>query len=216
MKKIFMIIVGLMIGQVQAGIFDLRTGDDFDEGIEYSVINNPVKTETGSKVEVRELFWYYCPHCESLEDNVEEWLSMKDDSSEFVRQPAVFSARWKSGSDFYYIMKDIGILDTHHGKLFKAIHVERKNIQDKDDFLEWLNENGISQKITKKYNKNFNIWMATNKATKQTPKYEATGVPVIIVDGRYRVDTKSAGSEGMVFKVVDYLIEKIKKEQSAK
>lgn len=209
------LMVGLMVGQVNAGLLGLSDGTDFDEGIEYIAVSNPVKTITKDKIEVRELFWYYCPHCESLEDDVEHWLSSKNKDSEFVRQPAVFSKNWKDGSDYYYIMEDLGIVDTHHSKLFTAIHVERKRIVDTKSFLEWLGDNGIDSSRTNKYKRNFGIWMKTNKATKQTRKYGITGVPSIIVGGKYRVDVKSAGSERMIFKVVDFLVDKIKKEQKS-
>jgi thiol:disulfide interchange protein DsbA len=42
--------------------------------IDYIVLKKPVKTVTGDKVEVRELFWYYCPHCYGLEPTLNAWL----------------------------------------------------------------------------------------------------------------------------------------------
>jgi thiol:disulfide interchange protein DsbA len=37
---------------------------DYEEGMEYLKLDKPVATTVaGDKVEVRELFWYGCPHC---------------------------------------------------------------------------------------------------------------------------------------------------------
>ena len=36
---------------------------EFVAGKNYMVLDKPVETETGNQVEVRELFWYFCPHC---------------------------------------------------------------------------------------------------------------------------------------------------------
>jgi len=44
---------------------------NFTANQDYVVLDKPVKTVTGDKVEVRELFWYYCPHCYNVEPLVE-------------------------------------------------------------------------------------------------------------------------------------------------
>jgi thiol:disulfide interchange protein DsbA len=48
--------------------------DDYDEGIDYIALKKPVATVTGDKVEVRELFWYYCSHCYNLEPTLNAWV----------------------------------------------------------------------------------------------------------------------------------------------
>lgn len=54
------------------------------------MLNKPVKTITGDKIEVRELFWYYCIHCYNLEPLINSWLKTKPSNVEFVRQTAIF------------------------------------------------------------------------------------------------------------------------------
>ena len=204
-------LIGFLSGNAVAGYgMVLKTGNDFDEGIEYELLENTVATET-KNIEVRELFWYGCPHCYALEDNVQEWLESKSDETTFIRQPAIFSKRWKVGSDFYYILEKLGLVEEYHEKLFTAIHKERRRMESVGDLLTWLNSHGVEKNRTERYRKNFGIWMLSNKARKQTKKYSIGGVPTIIVGGKYSVSTKSAGSEAMVFKVVDFLVEKIKK-----
>jgi thiol-disulfide isomerase/thioredoxin len=64
---------------------------------------------TGDKVVVRELFWYYCPHCYGLEPTLNAWLKKLPDNAEFIRQPAVFSDRWVGGAIFYYVLEDLDL-----------------------------------------------------------------------------------------------------------
>ena len=64
----------------------------FLEGVEYARVN-PQPVETGNKVEVREFFWYGCPHCFSLEPSVAKWLKTMPRNAQFVRTPAVFNQR---------------------------------------------------------------------------------------------------------------------------
>ncbi len=116
---------------------------------DYVVLDKPVKTVTGNKVEVRELFWYYCPHCFNIEPLVEGWLKTLPDSAKFVRQPAVFSDRWKNGAIFYYVLEQLGEVDRLHGALFDAIHLHKTPFLDQEDFVDWLVDHDVSQYVSR-------------------------------------------------------------------
>lgn len=193
----------------------LSGNDSYDEGIEYIKITPSVKA-SNKKVEVKELFWYYCPHCFTIDDKVSEWKSKQTDDVEFVRQPAVFSKQWMSGSDFFYIMKDLGVLEKLHKRLFNEIHVKNNQLETTNDFLKWLIRNGVPAERTKQYKKSFAIKVKTNQARRITPKYQIKGVPTFIVDGKYRVSSTEAGSQDDIFKVLDYLVNKVKAEREIK
>jgi len=45
-----------------------------------------------------------------------------------------------------------------------------------------------------------------NKSQINTVKYDITGVPAFIVNGKYLVDTTTAGGSDRVFKIIDFLI----------
>ena len=85
------------------------TQADFVAGKELCiVIDKPVETETGGdQVEVRELFWYFCPHCFSVHPMLEDWMKTMDSSAQLVLQPAVFPG-WEYGSTFYYVLEELG------------------------------------------------------------------------------------------------------------
>ena len=42
----------------------------------------------------------------------------------------------------------------------------------------------------------------------KTRAYGVTGVPTMIVDGKYRVDARMAGSNEQMLEVVDFLVER--------
>ena len=44
-------------------------------------------------------------------------------------------------------------------------------------------------------------------AQSRTRSYKVTGVPAMIVNGKYRVDSRSAGSFDRMLQVVDYLVD---------
>ncbi|CAC9456985.1 Periplasmic thiol:disulfide interchange protein DsbA [uncultured Gammaproteobacteria bacterium] len=204
MKKILIILLF---------VFNTSAYADYEAGIDYIVLKKPVKTVTGDKVEVRELFWYYCPHCYGLEPTLNAWLKKLPDNAEFIRQPAVFSGRWVEGAIFYYVLEDLDLLDKFHGPLFDAIHDKKnkKNKNKKFDFVNWITSFGIDKdKVTKAFN-SFSVKVNINKSMLNTPKYKLEGVPAIVVNGKYWTDATHAGSHSEMLKVVDFLIKKASK-----
>ena len=182
---------------------------EFVAGKNYLVLDKPVETETGEQIEVRELFWYFCPHCFSVHPKLEEWSKTMDSSAQLVLQPAVFPG-WEFGSTFYYVLEELGELERLHSSLYNAIHVQKLNLKTQQDFVTWLSLNGVDEDKANKVFKSFPVKVAVNKAKANTYKYRITGVPVFIVNGKYTVNATSAGSEEKIFEVIDYLIQKEK------
>ena len=54
--------------------FTNTTQAEFVAGKNYIVLDKAIETETGSQVEVRELFWYFCPHCFTVHPLLDNWL----------------------------------------------------------------------------------------------------------------------------------------------
>ena len=187
--------------------FTNTTQAEFVAGKNYTVIDKPVETSTGEKVEVRELFWYFCPHCFSVHPLLDNWLQTMDPSAQLVLQPAVFPG-WEYGASFYYVLEELGEVNRLHGPLFDAIHVQKLNFKTQQDFVTWLTLNGIDEGRANKVYESFAVKVAVNKAKANTYKYRITGVPAFIVNGKYIVNATSAGSEEKIFEVLDYLIKK--------
>jgi thiol:disulfide interchange protein DsbA len=187
--------------------FTNTTQAEFVAGKNYTVIDKPVETSTGTKVEVRELFWYFCPHCFSVHPLLDNWLQTMDPSAQLVLQPAVFPG-WEYGASFYYVLEELGEVNRLHGPLFDAIHVQKLNFKTQQDFVTWLTLNGIDEGRANKVYESFAVKVAVNKAKANTYKYRITGVPAFIVNGKYIVNATSAGSEEKIFEVLDYLIQK--------
>ena len=180
----------------------------FVAGEDYVVLDKPVKTVTEDKVEVRELFWYHCPHCFNLEPMVDRWLKTLPSSAKFIRQPAVFSERWENGAIFYYVLEQLNEVNRLHGKLFDAIHLHKTPLIDQEDFVDWMADHDVDRKRANNAFKSFSVRIKLNKSKSNTIKYKVTGVPTFVVNGKYWVDSKRAGGEERLFQVLDYLIQK--------
>jgi thiol:disulfide interchange protein DsbA len=196
-------------------VFNAAAYADYEAGMDYIVLEKPVQTVTGDKVEVRELFWYYCSHCYNLEPTLNAWLKKLPNNAEFIRQPAVFLRqpavlpdRWVEGAIFYYVLESLDLLDKLHGPLFNAIHNKNRNFNSEDEFVNWVANFGIDKdKVAKAFN-SFGVKIKVNKSKLNTFKYKMKGVPVIVVNGKYWTDATRAGSHHEMLKVVDFLIKK--------
>jgi hypothetical protein len=91
-------------------------------GTDYVAITPPQNTDTGSKIEVLEFFWYRCPHCYSLEPALAAWLKKLPSDAQFRRLPVVFNEEWAIDARIFYALEALGEVERLHAPLFDAIH----------------------------------------------------------------------------------------------
>jgi thiol:disulfide interchange protein DsbA len=181
----------------------------------YDVLKAPQATNVAKgKIEVLELFWYGCPHCYSFKEMLDTWAKKFPQDVELVLFPAVFSQKWATLAKAYYTAEALDVVEKLHAPLFKAIHENHRNLNDTAELAKVFAENGVS---TEEFNKVFNSFGVNNKLSRAmeiTPKYEVSGVPALVINGKYRLSSeKTEGYENML-KIADYLIEKERKAMS--
>ena len=186
----------------------------FLEGGHYEVLSTIQPISTGDKIEVLELFWYRCPHCNSLEVPLQKWLKNgKPENAKYVAFPAVLSSRWESSARTFYTLEALDLLDELHGKVFYAIHSEHRNLDSDQRLAEWVEGEGHSaQDVLDTYD-SFAVNTKLNYAKTMTKKYDIQGVPAIIVDGKYRTSVSLAGDSDTLFEVINFLVEKAAAER---
>ncbi len=189
---------------------------EFIEGGHYEVLSNNQPISTGDKIEVLELFWYRCPHCNTLEVPLQKWLKNgKPENAEYVAFPAILGNNWEAGARAFYTLEALGLIDELHGKAFYAIHSEHRKLSSAKLLAEWVEEQGHSaQDVLDTYD-SFAVNTKLSFAKTMTKKYEIQGVPAIIVDGKYRTSVSQAGDFDALFRVVNYLVEKAAAERNS-
>jgi len=197
MKKLLTIIL-LMISSVACAA-------EFKEGTDYKAIAVQA-TNSGDKIEVLEFFWYGCPHCYTFEPNIIAWKKSKPANVEFIRVPAIFRPDWEIQARAYYALEIMGIVEDLHGKIFKAIHKDKKRLNKKEQIVDFLVDNGVNrEKFLAEYS-SFAVDGKVRKAKKLLKPYQIEGVPTVAVNGKYITSGSMAGSYGNLIKILDYLI----------
>lgn len=185
-------------------------------GVDYRILNTPQQTDSAGKVEVTEFFWYSCPHCNALEPSLEDWVAQQGDRIAFKRVPVAFRASMVPQQKLYYTLEAMGKVESLHGKVFNAIHVQRRNLDREAAIADWAAEQGLDrQKFLDVFN-SFSVQSKVRRATQLQQAYQVDGVPLLAVDGRFltspAIVSQSIGNRpepvlhSATFKVLDHLI----------
>ena len=178
----------------------------YNAGEHYEIISPAQPTSSKDKIEVVEMFWYGCPHCFRLEPFVERWLKRKPANVKFVRMPGVFRPSWEIHARAYYTAEILGVVDKVHRPMFEAIHEMKQRMNTEASILALFVKHGVSEKEFKRVFKSFAVETKLRRAKDMGTRYQARGVPALIVNGKYRTSGHAAGSNSKVFKVVNQLI----------
>lgn len=187
----------------------------YEEGVHYQVLSKEVPTQDPTKIEVTEVFWYGCGHCYTFESLVHPWAEKQPEDVNFVQSPAIWNGAMELHAKAYYTAKALNILDKTHKPLFDAFHKERRRFASEGAIAAFYSEHGVDKDTFKKTFNSFGVASQVNLANSKARGYGISGTPEIVVDGKYRVSTKMAGSQAGMLKVADYLVNMIRAEKVA-
>ena len=183
------------------------------ESVGYETLSPAQPTQHADKIEVIEFFWYGCPHCYSFEPALEKWAKNLPKNVEFIRVPAVFSELWGKHAKAYFTAEALGVVDKIHADFFDAIQNKKENLETEDQLAKFFVAHGVDEK---QFHETFNSFLVDSKmrqAPAMASRYGITGVPAVIINGKYKTTGALAGSHEKMIEVIDNLI---KQESTAK
>lgn len=185
----------------------LQAEEDYIEGAHYLPIDPPMQTTApAGKVEVMELFWYGCPHCYALEPHLNEWLETKPDAIVFKRVPAVLNPHWTLHAQAFFAAEKLDAVETIHTPMFQAIHAQRRRLNNPDQITRFVSTLGVDPQAFRQALDSPDIRAKLQESYELGRASQATGVPALIVAGKYRVTASLAGGYPEMLDVVNYLV----------
>ncbi len=198
---LMLVMMGVFLSSVSAR--------NYDEGIEYKRLKSPVPTQVeAGKVEVVELFWYGCPHCFRLEPDLQKWLKNKPENVEFIRIPAIFNKTWALHAKAYYTADFLGVMDKIHKPMFDAMHLKKQRLNTAASVKKFFIEQGVSEKDFDGVFNSFGVDAKVRRAKALSKQYGISGVPALVVNGKYLTDGPMAGGRKGMLEVLNHLIKK--------
>lgn len=135
-----------------------------------------------------------------------EWLKTKPANVEFIRQPAVFSDLWGKHAKAYFTAEALGILEKVHADFFDAIQNKKQKLVSEDELAKFFADHGVKDEDFRAAYNSFGVDAKLRQAESIGPRYGITGVPAIIVNGKYKVTGQSAKSQANMLTVTNQLI----------
>lgn len=173
----------------------------------YEAVSPAQPVQNPSKIEVIEFFWYGCPHCYSLEPSMAEWLKNKPANVEFIRQPAVFSDLWGKHAKAFFTAEALGVGEKVHADFFDAIQNKKQKLVSEEELAKFFAAHGVKDEDFKAAYHSFMVDAKMRQAETMAARYGITGVPALVVNGKYRVTATTAKSQENMLSVTNQLIQ---------
>ncbi len=203
------------VGVLVAGLFTFGAAQaqaphPWEAGKNYFLIDPPQPTKSGDKIEVTEVFSYGCPACNYSYPSVDKLIKSLPPNAAINYVPASFNPAedWPLFQRTYFAAQALGLGDKAHHAMFDAVWKThelatmeadgrslKKTQPSLDDVAKFFVSFGIKPEDFVATANSFSV----NTKMKQADAYvKATGVdvtPTIIVNGKYRLTTTSAGGD---------------------
>lgn len=187
-------------------------------GVNFKQTREIIATDSPGKIEVIEMFWYGCIHCYNFDPYLDKWADNLPDDIVFKRVPAIPRKDWVPMAKAYFALETLELDHKLHEKLFDAIHKD-KIIDTSSELsaINWIAVHGKKDlnQVKDAFN-SFSMKSKLSNAYKMFKAAGATGVPAIIIDGKYLTSTTMAGGEKNALKIMNYIIKNIKKDNAKK
>jgi thiol:disulfide interchange protein DsbA len=215
MKK-FLVAIMFTLSALAMSTFALADAPKL--GAEFDAVAQPIPTDNAAKIEVMEIFWYGCPHCYHMEEPLNAWVKKLPSDVYFKRVPGLPNPSWAPMAKAFYAMEALGVGQKLHTPLFDAIHKQKTlNPSDEKATIDWItNQSGLDRLKVEQAFKSFTINANLNRAAQIFRASGATGVPSLVIDGKYITSSTMNGGNEQALKTADYIIDNVRKDKASK
>lgn len=212
MRQLFAALSFAVLGLTSAVAADLQVGK------EYTIIDPPMASTTpAGKVEVIEFFSYGCPHCKSFNPLIALWSAKLAKDVSFRKVPITFGRpAWARLASIFYSLETTGDLSKLEPLVFKALHDENANFNSDEAIVNWAGGKGADPKKVEAALGSFSLQSQIRRGDQEAQMAKITGVPAIVVGGRYLVRNDGANGYEDLLRITDELIAKVRKERGGK
>ncbi|EED35896.1 dsba oxidoreductase [Luminiphilus syltensis NOR5-1B] len=179
---------------------------EWKEGEHYDVLKPGFRAGASDTIVVTEFFSYGCPHCFTFEPMLTAWSKTLPEGVELQPSPVIFNASMQLHAKAFYAAEVLGVVDTVHPALFKAIHVQRQRLASKDEIRGIFVANGVDGEEFDNVIDSFGVSSQVRQSDARVRASQISGTPSIVVNGKYRVSARKAGSQANMLKLADHLI----------
>ena len=187
---------------------EVTSAEQYRAGVHYEILDSPTPVRDPSKIEVTEVFWFGCNHCYALEPYIARWKKEIPTDVAFVKSPATWNEMLRTHARIYYTAKALGIEQQFVPAAFNTIQNEGRMLTGNTELEYYFRGFDVNKEKYKAVSNSFGVRNAVEQADKKMKQWKVTGVPSLIVNGKYKVAASRAVRTDQLFEVVDFLVEK--------
>lgn len=178
----------------------------------FQALPTPVPQDASGKIEVLEFFHYGCPHCRDFYPLLKEWKKTLPEDVRFTPVPAIWGRdQLRALARLYYAAERAGVLDQVEPAIFVALQDEKRPLFTEPEVRDWIGSTGVDATVFMDTYNSFAIQGLVQRADQLARTYRIQGVPTMAVGGRYLTSATMAGSHANTLRVVDQLVDRIRK-----
>ena len=185
----------------------------FQEGTHFARMVPTQPTVGGAdKIEVAEVFWYGCNHCYDFEAFINRWKADIPANVRFVRIPAVWNPLVRLHAQLYYTEEVLGnngkIADPEQFRaaVFAEYHRRGNRLASVEAIQALFEKHGVSADDFNNTWNSFEVAQKLRVAQDLGRRYAVSGVPTVVVNGKYRTGAGEAGGYPALLELIDELI----------
>jgi len=204
-SRILCVLITLMLAVPQA----VAQQKQWEEGADYKRLASEVATRSGERIEVAEVFWYGCPSCYDMQPVINEWKKGLAEDVNLRHVPASMRSSWEPHAKAFYVARKLDVVDQVHSEMFDALAGGNKSLDSKDAVAAFFEEIGAADAGAVR-----GAWdsFAVDTAMRRGRSFQqgagVTGTPTLVVEGRYVITVRKAGSYDNMLAIADHLVEK--------
>lgn len=182
-------------------------------GRDYIRLDPSHAVTSGDKIEVIEFFYYGCPVCYELEPKLARWYFNGPGTVALRRVPALSSDNWDNFAKLFYTLEAMGQLGRLHWPVYDNFHFNGVKLNEEAVAAAWVAHNGLDQQKFVEIYESQQIQSKLAAAREMMQSYGITGVPSIVVDGKFLTSARMTGSTSALILAVQQLVELARKER---
>jgi len=204
--------IGSMVVTVLLFSASFSHAQNFKEGADYVSLSRDAVILPDGRVEVIEFFWFGCPTCFRFEPVLHAWD--KPDTVHFVTVPGVLNRTSQFHAHVYYAMELLSLEGQLMTPFYDELHVKGNRVQTVEALEQWAaTQPDVDAAKLAGTVQSFAARTKVAQADVLANQYGITGVPSLVIGGKYRTSPAMADSFARSLEVVEYLVNRILTEQ---
>lgn len=178
-------------------------------GKDYTLLDQ-VQPASSEQIEVLEFFSYDCPNCYRLNQELTRWYSAAAGDVLLIRVPVILNVAMESMARLYYTLQSLGRADGLHGEIYKEVHVRRlgldNQLSDKPGRLAFIQTLAVDPGNFEAAYSSPDVERSVKDSETIQQRYQIQEIPMLVVDGKYRISGLTADRTVHVLKEVVQMV----------